>query len=120
MIARLLPALALVAAPWALAAPDATASREIDHLLAFVAASECRFVRGGTEHPGPEARDHLMRKLDVARPLLGTADQFIDYVATGSSITGEDYKVRCGARELTSRAWLRVELEQFRKGPRTR
>ena len=107
--------LAFVAGSSALAAPDAAATREIDHLLAFVAASECRFVRAGTEHPGPEARDHLLRKLEVARPLLGTADQFVDHVATGSSLTGETYRVRCGTRELTSKAWLRAELERYRR-----
>ena len=112
--------LAFVAAPGALAAPDATASREIDHLLAFVAASPCRFVRSGTEHPGPEARDHLQRKLGVARSMLSTADQFIDHVATGSSMTGEAYKVRCGSRELTSKEWLRVELDQYRKAAKAK
>jgi hypothetical protein len=38
--------------------------------------------------------------------MLSTADQFVDRVATGSSMTGEAYKVRCGTRELTSKAWL--------------
>ncbi|HVJ74465.1 MAG TPA: DUF5329 domain-containing protein [Casimicrobiaceae bacterium] len=112
--------LAFVAAPAASAAPDATASREIDHLLAFVAASPCRFVRAGSEHPGPEARDHLQRKLGAARSMLSTADQFIDYVATGSSLTGEAYKVRCGSRELTSKEWLHGELDQYRKAAKTK
>jgi hypothetical protein len=112
---RTLAALVLLGWSGAFAAPGATASREIEHLLSFVASSECRFVRGGTEHPGREARDHLLRKLEVARPLLGTADQFIDHVATGSSLTGEAYKVRCGTRELTSKEWLRTELERYRK-----
>lgn len=109
-------ALGLVVGSEAFAAPGANASREIDHLLSFVASSPCRFVRGGTEHPGAEARDHLLRKLDVARPMLSTADQFIDHVATGSSLTGEAYKVRCGTRELTSKEWLRTELERLRRG----
>lgn len=98
-----------------LATPDAKAQAEIDGLLAFVASSPCRFVRGGTEYEGREARDHLARKLDVARPMLSTADQFIDYVATGSSVTGEAYKVRCGTRETTSKAWLADELARLRR-----
>ena len=97
------------------AAPDAKATREIDHLLAFVAASECKFLRAGSEYDGKAARDHLARKLDYARSRLATADQFVEHVATGSSMTGEAYKVRCGARELTSKAWLRGELDAFRK-----
>lgn len=103
-----------------LATPDEKAQAEIDRLLAFVASSPCRFVRGGTEYEGREARDHLARKLDVARPMLSTADQFIDYVATGSSMTGQPYKVRCGTRELTSREWLRAELERHRSATKAK
>lgn len=105
----------LLAAP-ARAAPDAHAQREIDHLLAFVASSACRFVRGGVEHDAREARDHLARKLDVARPLIGSADAFVDHVASGSSLTGEPYRVRCGDRESTAKAWLAGELARYRRG----
>lgn len=105
---------ALFAAP-ARAAPDARAQREIDHLLAFVASSECRFVRGGVEHDARDARDHLARKLDVARPLIGSADAFVDHVASGSSLTGEPYRVRCGERESTAKAWLAGELARHRR-----
>jgi hypothetical protein len=115
-LVRTLAALgALVVATHAAATPDAKAAREIDHLLAFVAASECRFLRSGTEYDGQAARAHLERKLDVARSMLTTAEQFVDHVATGSSLSGEAYKVRCGTRELTSRAWLRGELDSYRK-----
>ena len=106
---------ALAAAPHAAAAPDAKAKREIDHLLSFVESSDCKFVRGGEAHDGKKAREHLERKLDYARSKLATADQFIDNIATGSSMSGEAYKVRCGSQELTSRAWLRGELDKYRK-----
>jgi hypothetical protein len=115
ILRTLAAAVALAVATPAPAAPDAKAAREIDHLLAFVASSSCRFVRGGTEYDGRKAREHLERKLDYARSKLSTADQFVDNLATGSSMTGEAYKVRCGARELTSQAWLRTELDAFRK-----
>ena len=97
------------------AAPDAKASREIDHLLAFVAASDCKFVRSGSEYDGKAAREHLKRKLDAVRSKLSTADQFVDRIASESSMTGEAYKVRCGSRELTSKAWLHGELTTYRK-----
>lgn len=98
------------------ATPDAKAQGEIDHLLAFVAASECRFVRGGVEHDAREARDHLALKLDVARPLIGSADAFVDHVASASSLTGEPYRVRCGEGESTAKAWLAGELARYRRG----
>ena len=83
--------------------------------LAFVAASDCRFIRSGDEYDGKSAREHLERKFGYARSMLSTADQFIDHIATGSSLTGEAYKVRCGTREITSKAWLRGELDAYRK-----
>ncbi len=108
---------AMLAAP-AESAPDANAQREIDHLLAFVAASECRFVRGGVEHDAREARDHLALKLDVARPLIGSADAFVDRVAGASSLTGEPYRVRCGGRDAAAKAWLADELARYRREKR--
>ncbi len=117
MTPAILLAAALLAAP-AVAAPDADAQREIDHLLAFVAASECRFVRGGVEHDAREARDHLALKLDVARPLIGSADAFVDRVASASSLTGEPYRVRCGGRDAAAKAWLADELARYRREKR--
>ncbi|MEK1841332.1 MAG: DUF5329 family protein [Pseudomonas sp.] len=35
------------------------ADQEIKGLLDFVERSECKFVRNGSEYPGPEARAHL-------------------------------------------------------------
>ena len=117
--ARLAVALLAAAASLpVLAAPDAAAQREIDHLLAYVASSGCRFVRGGVEHDAREARDHLVLKLDVARPLLGSADAFVERIASASSLTGEPYRVRCGAQETTARAWLAEELARYRRAAR--
>lgn len=103
------------AAPVARGAPDVRADREIQALLAFVAGSPCLFVRGGVEYPGPDARDHLARKLEVSRPMIGSADAFVDYVASASSASGEPYLVRCGGRESRARDWLREELARLRR-----
>jgi len=97
------------------ATPDAKAQGEIDHLLAYVASSGCRFVRGGVEHDAREARDHLALKLDVARPLLGSADALVERVASASSLTGEPYRVRCDGRETAAKAWLADELARYRR-----
>jgi Family of unknown function (DUF5329) len=107
--------LALVAGPLQ-AAPDARAQREIDALLAFVASSDCTFVRGGTSYPGPEASKHLARKLGSARSMISTADAFVDHVASASSMTGEPYRVRCRGQERPARDWLREELARLRRG----
>ena len=94
------------------------AQAEIDHLLSFVGASPCMFVRNGTVHPGPEAREHLLDKFNYAKTRISTADEFVLNIATESSISGEPYHVRCGKTDLLAGAWLADELRRFRASPR--
>ena len=94
--------------------PNAAAQVEIDHLLKFVATSQCTFIRNGSEHPAPEARDHLAGKLDFAKGRISTAEDFIRYLATESSMSNEPYKVKCAGKELPAGAWLSAELKRYR------
>lgn len=96
------------------ARPEA-ADAEIRHLLEFVTTSHCIFVRSGVEYPPSEARTHLQRKLDYAGERIQTADEFVIELASRSSTTGAEYRVRCGTEELSSRRWLSTELDRFRK-----
>jgi hypothetical protein len=98
--------------------PGPVAQTEIDHLLAFVAASPCMFVRNGETHPGPEARDHLMEKFNFAKDRISTAEEFVLNIATGSSMSGEPYLVRCGKTDAPAGAWLAEELRRFRGSAR--
>lgn len=52
------------------------------------------FVRNGDTHNCEEAVSHLRLKLGNTRNLIDTAEQFIDKVASSSSITGKPYIVR--------------------------
>jgi len=99
----------------AAASPDGAAKDEIDHLLNFVATSSCTFVRNGTEYPGAQAREHLAGKYQFAGGRISTAEDFIKYLATGSSMSGEAYHVKCGDAEALSAAWLTDELVRYRK-----
>jgi hypothetical protein len=90
------------------------AAQEIDHLLHFVAASHCTFVRNGSEYPSDKARDHLVDKYRFAGSRIATAEQFIEYLATKSSLSGQPYHVRCGKDDELSAAWLNTELERYR------
>jgi hypothetical protein len=99
---------------FAAATPDARAEAEIQALLAFVERSPCRFVRSEATYDGKEARAHLARKYDYARWMLSTADQFVQHVASASSVTGEEYRVRCGDQEQPARSWLASELARMR------
>lgn len=52
------------------------------------------FVRNGDTHNCEEAVSHLRLKLGNTRNRIDTAEQFIDKVASSSSITGKPYIVR--------------------------
>jgi hypothetical protein len=90
--------------------------QEIDHLLNFVANTDCQYDRNGTIHNGPEARDHINRKYEYYRRKVVTAEDFIKYSATKSKISGRKYKIRCaGAKEKDASDWLLEELQVFRE-----
>lgn len=95
-------------------AAPADARVEIAHLLDFIGASSCTFIRNGEARPAPEARAHIERKYRHAAKWVGTAEDFIAYAATKSSITGAPYHVRCGESEVAGAAWLQEELARFR------
>src|SRR5678816_1859779 len=117
LVRRALAALAatLVFALAGVASAETSAKREIDHLLNFVATSSCTFVRNGTEYPPDKARDHLASKYQFAGSRITTAEEFIKYLATESSMSGELYHVKCGKTEALSGVWLTNELNRYRK-----
>lgn len=114
--------LVLICATAGRAAPLAPAARaEIDGLLARLAASTCAFNRNGSWHTAAEAVPHLSRKLQYLeqRGLVESAEQFIDRVASASSVSGTRYLVRCGsAAPVESATWLRAELRAIRSSGR--
>jgi len=112
--ARGLAVALLLASGVALATPDEAAQREIDHLLEFVAASNCTFVRSGERFSSQAARDHLTMKYNFVKFRLSTADEFVKYLATESSTTGEPYMVICDKQERPAGVWLTTELKRFR------
>ena len=68
---------------------------KIEQLIAAVANLEgATFIRNGTEHSATEAAEHLRSKWDAAREQIATARQFIDEVASKSSLSGEPYQIR--------------------------
>jgi hypothetical protein len=96
------------------AAPESVAEAEIQYLLAFVAGSHCDFIRNGTSHDSAEAADHLRLKYSRGRKYAGSAEQFIDRLASESSWTGKPYTVNCGGRTEPARDWLRRALADYR------
>lgn len=116
-LAALMLALSVAAAP---AAPPADAQREIDGLIAALGQSGCQFQRNGRWYPAGDAQAHLRRKYDWLRKrdLVDSAEQFIDRAGTGSSLSGQAYRVRCAGRPAEpSAAWLRARLAGLRAAP---
>lgn len=107
-------ALAFALSHAALASPDVTKD-EIDHLLQYVGDSSCTFVRNGSEYPAAKARDHLASKYRFVGSRISSAEDFIRYLATQSSMSGEPYHVKCGSIDAPSGAWLTAELNRYRK-----
>jgi len=117
-------AAALLGAHPALAASPAVAARVATHLSeaqkiqALIASVEhlrgAVFIRNGTEHDAAAAADHLRRKLDYAGSRIKTADQFIDKLATGSSMSGKPYKIRfADGHTVESAVYFREELRKL-------
>lgn len=91
--ALLLALLMLAPASWA----KLSAHEEARVQAMLTALSEQQgliFIRNGSEHTSEEAVSHLRLKLKNTRNRINTADQFIDKVASSSSITGKPYTVR--------------------------
>ena len=80
--APLLPCILAAAAlaTGALAEPDARTRDEIEHLLAYLAASECEFFRNGSWHDAESAARHVRRKYEhlARRDGIPTTESFID------------------------------------------
>jgi len=99
-----------------LAAPVYAADAEVDYLLGWIRASDCTFVRNGDPHSAAEAADHLGMKYRRVARWIDDADEFIERIASGSSMSGKPYLVRCpGSPEQTSAEWLEVALSEHRQ-----
>ena len=94
-------------------ADDATS--QIAHLLAFIRASPCTFIRNGDSYDGPAAADHVRDKYEYYRDDIKSAEDFIDLAASRSALSGRAYQVRCPGSDLQpARDWLLGELASYR------
>ncbi|MDH5655201.1 MAG: DUF5329 domain-containing protein [Spirochaetia bacterium] len=75
-------------------AVPADETEKIENLIRAVETSSFIFIRNGIEYSSKKAASHMRMKLSRAGNRIRTADQFIRYIATKSSITGKPYLVR--------------------------
>jgi hypothetical protein len=102
----------LAAASFAHASTDNVSEQEkISYLLNVVGTSKVIFVRNGVEYPASEAKAHLQMKLDAAGSAIQTADDFINDIASHSSMTGQPYYVELpDGTKIEAQTWLREML----------
>lgn len=89
-------------------------TEEIASLLLFVELSECTFIRNGKHYDAPEARKHIEKKYNYFKDRIHTAEEFIQYSATKSTMSGQPYRVVCNGVGMTSSDWLLAELDKVR------
>ena len=94
---------------------SAGTTEEITSLLHFIEQSECTFIRNGKQYDSVESRQHIEIKYNYYKKKISTAEDFIQYSATGSSITGKPYRVVCNGVSMNSSDWLNAELNKMRK-----
>jgi hypothetical protein len=105
-----MPALLLAAcAARAEAPPD-----EVEYLLSAIEASGCQFDRNGSVHDSAEARDHIARKYRYVKKRVDSSEEFIEYAASRSSISGKPYHIVCGEERVASETWLLESLQRYR------
>jgi len=90
---------------------------EIKHIIEYIENSNCTFIRNGKEYNTKEALVHIRNKYKYTKRWIKSAEDFIKYTATKSSMSGRPYKVRCDGLEILSAEWLSEELKRFRKKP---
>jgi hypothetical protein len=94
----------------------ASTQDEIDHLLSFVASTDCEYERNGTMHSGTEAVEHINKKYAYYLDDIESTEDFIKYAATKSKMSGKYYKINCSDQSsMRSKDWLLAELMAYRK-----
>jgi len=94
---------------------NAAENSEIGYLLSFISSSDCTFIRNGKEYTAVKASEHLEYKYNHVKSRIKTADQFIDKIASKSSISKKPYEVRCGDTQFKTEQWLVDALNTHRK-----
>ena len=88
-----------------------TEKQKINFLLEELERSNLRFIRNGDEYSAKEAKEHMLKKLEYAGDRVRTAEQFIIYIGTKSSLSGKPYFVLFpDGRKIESGKWLSEKL----------
>lgn len=103
--------------PATVSARKFTEEQKISHLIAYVRSLDgAIFIRNGSEYPAKTAAEHLQMKREKAGSRVKTARDFIDNLASESSMSGKKYQIRLkDGKIFFSRDVLLKELERIEK-----
>jgi len=88
---------------------------EVRHLIAYVKSSGCIINRNGTDYAAAEGIDHIEKKYDYFRDDIKNTEDFINYSASKSTMSGDYYMVTCPGKEtIRTQDWLMAELKRYR------
>ena len=95
-----------------------TEEQKIEKLIKHVEElKDAKFIRNGSEHSCKEAAEHMRRKYKNAGGKIKTAKDFIEQLATKSSISGKPYKIKFkDGTEKESGPYLKEELKKIEEG----
>ena len=115
----------LAAAVWMLAmtagaAPPPHEQSRIERLIAFVESQKgMKFIRNGTEYDCDDAAKFLRGKLEAMGGEITTAREFIERIASKSSMSGQPYHVKLADGKLMPSAqFLGDELKRIEARPK--
>ncbi len=112
---RWLIILVLCLLPTMLCAREPRQQARIDALITAVEKMPGgKFIRNGSEYDAATAAGHLRMKLSRAGERVKTAEDFIEGIASKSSVSGQPYRIRrAGGAEEDAGAFFRARLDEI-------
>jgi len=105
----------LMAAPVCAHAREARENDRIEHLISSVEKLEgAVFIRNGVEYDPKAAGSHLRMKLRKAGERVKTAEDFIDGIASKSSVSRKPYTIRKADGSVTDTSvYFHAKLRKY-------
>ena len=111
--------LGLFAGGAAIAAPPPHEQSRIERLIKAVEVrKDMTFIRNGTEYDSADAAKFLRGKLDAMGKEVSSVRDFIERIASRSSMSGEPYRVKfADGRSMPASQFLSEELKRLEGQP---